>query len=228
MDVGMNRLLIVFLVAIAMITTASAQTSNATVGGTVSDASGALIPGVSITATNTLTGIATTTLTNEAGAYNFPSLQAPGTYKISAELSGFQTNVYERVTLQLAAQVRLNFTMQVSSLSQSIEVSAAPEASLAASSSAIGDVIPENKVRDLPLASRNVLDLTRTTAGAVGSNFGGARSNFVNVTRDGVSVLDGRGGGGVNSVVYTSPDLVEEMRIIVAPADAESGRGNGQ
>ena len=52
-----------------------AQTSNATLGGTVSDATGALIPGVSVTATNVATGIVTTVLTNEAGAYQFASLQ---------------------------------------------------------------------------------------------------------------------------------------------------------
>ncbi len=67
-----------------------AQTSNATVGGTVSDATGALIPGVTITATNTATGILSTVISNEAGAYQFASLQT-GTYSITAELPGFQT-----------------------------------------------------------------------------------------------------------------------------------------
>src|SRR5262249_1022972 len=60
-----------------------AQTSNATLGGTVSDATGALIPGVSITATNTATGIVNTVTTNEAGAYQFPNLQT-GTYNVTA------------------------------------------------------------------------------------------------------------------------------------------------
>ena len=63
------------------------QTINATLGGTVTDASGALIPGVTITATNLSTGIVTTVLTNEAGAYNFASIQS-GTYKVTAELPG--------------------------------------------------------------------------------------------------------------------------------------------
>ena len=67
-----------------------AQTSNATLGGTVSDASGALIPGVTITATNTGTGIVNTVVSNDAGAYQFASLQT-GTYTVTAELPGFQT-----------------------------------------------------------------------------------------------------------------------------------------
>ena len=66
------------------------QSNNATVSGTVSDNSGALIPGVTVTATNTRTGVVATNLSNETGTYNFVNLQ-PGNYKISAELPGFQT-----------------------------------------------------------------------------------------------------------------------------------------
>ena len=81
---------VVVFLCIGLLTQIFAQTSNATLGGTVSDPTGALIPGVSLTATNTATGIATTVLSNEAGAYQFASLQT-GTYKVTAELSGFQT-----------------------------------------------------------------------------------------------------------------------------------------
>jgi protocatechuate 3,4-dioxygenase beta subunit len=73
-----------------------AQTANATLGGTVSDASGALIPGVSITATNPQTGIVSTVVSNEAGAYQFASLQT-GTYNVTAELPGFQTQTRSQV-----------------------------------------------------------------------------------------------------------------------------------
>src|SRR5262245_53398877 len=67
-----------------------AQTGNATLGGTVSDVSGALIPDVSITATNTAIGIVNTVTTNEVGAHQFPNLQT-GTYNVTAALLGFQT-----------------------------------------------------------------------------------------------------------------------------------------
>src|SRR2546430_1847394 len=72
------------LLYVLLSTLAFGQTSNATLGGTVSDASGALIPGVMITATNTQTGIVTTVISNETGAYQFASLQT-GAYKVSAE-----------------------------------------------------------------------------------------------------------------------------------------------
>src|SRR5215470_16473929 len=82
------------------------QTANATLGGSVSDTTGALIPGVTITATNTDTGIVNTVLTNEAGVYQFASLQ-PGTYKVAAELSGFQTQIARALTLNFSQQARL-------------------------------------------------------------------------------------------------------------------------
>src|SRR6516165_429714 len=88
------------------------QSVNATAGGTVRDPSGALIPGVTVTATNTGTGIMNTVVTNESGAYNFAALQ-PGTYKATAELPGFQTQTFTDVQLGGAQQVTLNFTMQV-------------------------------------------------------------------------------------------------------------------
>ena len=102
------------------------QTSNATLGGTVSDASGALIPGATITATNTGTGIVSTALSNEAGAYQFASLQT-GTYSVSAELPGFQTQTRSGIALGVSQQVRLNFTLQVGAVAQAVEVSVAAD-----------------------------------------------------------------------------------------------------
>src|SRR5881397_336912 len=128
----------------------AAQTSNATLGGTVSDATGALIPGVTITATNTGTGIVTTVLTNEAGAYQFASLQT-GSYQVTAELSGFQTQTRSGVQLGVSQQVRLNFTLQVGTVAQTVEVTVATDTLIATSSSSVGTVLPEYKVRDLPL-----------------------------------------------------------------------------
>src|SRR5436190_18151359 len=128
-----------------------AQTSNATLGGTVSDASGALIPGVTVTATNTATGIVSAVLSNEAGAYQFASLQT-GTYKVSAELTGFRTLAYNSVALGVSQQVRLNFTLQVGGVAQNVEVTVAADTSIATSSSSVGSVLPEYQVRDLPLS----------------------------------------------------------------------------
>src|SRR5437762_13174457 len=112
---------VVMLLGAVLSTHSFAQTSNATLGGTVSDASGALIPGVTITATNTGTGIVTTVLSNEAGAYQFASLQT-GTYKGSAELSGFRTQTYNEVALGISQQVRFNFALHVGSVAHGVDV----------------------------------------------------------------------------------------------------------
>src|SRR5438094_455339 len=239
----MGKPLVITLIYFVLSINAFAQTSNATLGGTVSDASGALIPGVSVTATNTATGIVTTVLTNESGAYQFASLQT-GNYKVTAELAGFQTQTYNNVTLGISQQVRLNFTLQVGSVAQAVEVTAAADTFIATTSSSIGNVLPDHQVRDLPLGGRNVLDLLRTAGGVSNSisgttandgatagdsgYFAGGRLSAVNTTRDGFNVTDGRYNHGAFSVTYTSPDLVEEVRIITAPVDAEVGRGSGQ
>ena len=77
------------------------QSINATLGGTVADATGALIPGVMVTITNVGTGIVQTNLTNDAGVYQFPSLQT-GTYKVTVELTGFEKQVINTLTLGIS------------------------------------------------------------------------------------------------------------------------------
>ncbi|PYS52695.1 MAG: hypothetical protein DMG13_15230 [Acidobacteria bacterium] len=231
----MTKLVIAIGTALCLLSPicAFAQTSNATLGGTVSDATGALIPGVTVTATNIGTGIVTTVLSNEAGAYQFASLQT-GSYKVTAELSGFQTQTRSGVQLGVSQQVRLNFTLQVGTVAQTVEVTVATDTLIATSSSSVGTVLPEYKVRDLPLGGRNVMDLLTTTGGTGPTEdnfdgfFAGGRLNAVNVTRDGFNVTDGRYNYGALTSTYTSPDLVEEVRIITAPVDAEIGRGSGQ
>src|SRR5204863_8617226 len=125
--------LIWLLVCVLSISFLAAQSSNSTVGGTVQDASGAFIPGVTITATNTLTGVSAATVSNESGAYQFPSLQ-PGTYTITAELPGFVTQRAVNYQLGGSAQARINFTMQVSTSSTSIDVTVSADAALTTSS----------------------------------------------------------------------------------------------
>src|SRR5678816_1339963 len=213
------------------------QSSNASVGGIVSDPSGANIPGVTIKATNQATGIVTTVISNDAGAYNLASL-LPGLYKISAELPGFQTQTVPDVQLGNAAQVRLNFKMVVANLATSVEVTVAAQDLITSSSSSVGEVLPQQKVQDLPLVSNNVLDLVGVMAGVFMTNdavFGAEQTNFagvsardVNVQRDGISMNSQRWPNGLDAPTRMNPDLVGEVRLILAPVDAEMGRGNGQ
>ncbi len=219
-----------------------AQTSNATLGGTVSDATGALIPGVTVTARNVGTGIVNEATTNEAGSYQFPNLQT-GTYEASAELPGFQTARYTNVVLGGSQQVRLNFRLAVAATATALEVVAVADTALATTSASIERVMPDIQVRALPTGDRNVLELLRGLAGTgplesyrhdgVGrnpaeGNFAGGRLMDTNVTRDGFNVSAGRYNQGTFSLTYTSSDLVEEVRITSGTVDAEATRGSGQ
>jgi hypothetical protein len=219
---------VAFAACLCLPALASAQV-NATLSGTVSDATSAFIPGVEVTATNVNTGIVTSAITNETGSYTMPSLQ-PGSYRLSAALSGFQTATYNNVQLSQGQQVRLNFTLSVGTVAQAVEVVVDADTTLATTSVSVGNALAEVEVRSLPLATRNVLDLVKTAAGAVDNNFAGARVSQLNTMLDGLVVSDGRylDWNGAFSATFTSPDLVEEVQVMVNTVDAAVGRGSGQ
>ena len=227
------------LLSLLLSTYAFTQSSNATVSGTVADATGAVLPSVTITATNNATGVVTTVITNEAGAYNLASL-LPGTYTLGAELPGFQKQTYTNVQLGNAQQVRLNFTLQVATQAQSVEVTIAVDTLIATSSSSVGEVLSESKIRDLGIVGNNVLDLINTLGGfraqspdAVfgqdSNTFAGVSARNTNIQRDGVTAdAGGRYPTGIQAATRMNPDLIGEVRMILTPVDAEMGRGNGQ
>ena len=220
--------------SLALSIPAFGQISNATVSGTIEDPTRAVLPGVTVTATNTATGVVTTVLTNEAGVYNFVSL-LPGPYKVSAELPGFQTKNYD-ITLGNAQTVRLNFPLGVASVGTAVEVSVAVDTLLATSSASIGEVLSGQKAQDLPLVGNNVLSLIAVMSGArlddngVTGTFAGMSNYNVNVQRDGIdsSASARYMQAGIQTSTLMNPDLIGELRLIVAPVDAEMGRGNGQ
>jgi hypothetical protein len=216
--------LAMLLVSMAL---ASFQSTNASIAGNVTDPSGQAIPNVTVTAENTDTGITLTTVTNETGVYTFPSVQ-PGTYRLTAELAGFRKNVYESVTVNVSARLNLNFPLEVAGVTQEVEVTTSSDSPLLASTASVGGVITGKEIQDLPLPDRDALGLVLTQPGLIGSNFGGARIDALNVTRDGINVMDQRIDSGVNSIVTPSVDLIQEVRVITAPVDAEFGFGSGQ
>jgi len=211
------------------------QTGNARVSGTIDDPTGALLPGVTVTATNTATGVVTTVVSNEAGAYNFASLM-PGMYTVSAALPGFRTRTYTEVQLGNTQELRLNFTLTVSSVATSVDVTVALDSLLATSSSSVGTVLSSERMQALPIVGNNVLGLLDTLPGTrmddngVTGTFSGLGTRSVNVQRDGMESSGAARNmqAGMSTSTYMSPDLIGEMRLILAPVDAEMGRGNGQ
>src|SRR5678816_3729248 len=123
--------------------------ANASINGIVQDQSKALIPGVAMTVTNVDTGIKLSTVTNESGAYSFPSV-APGRYSLSASLPGFRTTTFNDLTVG-NAQVRQDVTLEVATAATSVEVTVAADAALRESSASIGDVLTHERAQELPL-----------------------------------------------------------------------------
>src|SRR5262249_2003329 len=154
------------------------------------------------------TGVTTTTASNEAGLYQFPSVQ-PGVYRLAAALPGFQTAVYSSLTLEVSARVHEDFTLRISGVSQTIDVIADPASPLTATTPPVGGVIDGDRIRDLPVAARNALDLVDTQADVVTGHLAGSRRDLLNIGRDGVNVMDQYQNQGVNSVIYLSTDIVD-------------------
>ena len=159
-------------IVLALLGATASFAQTARLGGTVSDPSGALIPGVSITATNTATGVKTTTVTNEAGAYSFPSLQPGRSYTVSASLPGFKTLAFTNIDLGPIA-VRQNFQLELSTTQTVVEVTADPLNAIASSSASVGDVLNEARVSNLPNVGNNVLNLLNVLPGVRGSTSSG-------------------------------------------------------
>src|SRR5262249_849593 len=188
---------------------------------------------------NTETGVNTTVITNESGGYNIPTL-LPGTYRLTAEIPGFKSVSFTNIELGTNETKRFNFTLEVGAQAQSVEVTIDATSLLTASSATIDNVLPEYRVRDLPLVGNDVLDLIGVLGGARVSalggdftTFAGITAGYVNTTVNGQSVGDGRYtdgflGAGVYATTRINPDMVGEVRLVLTPVDAELGRGNGQ
>jgi hypothetical protein len=228
-----------FLVFALSANSAYAQANNASVGGVVQDSTKALIPGVTITLTNTNTGVVDTKLTNESGAYNFPSVP-PGPYKISADLTGFRSAIQNNVQLGTAAQVRIDLTLQVGAApGETVQVTLNADSRIQESAASVGDVLSDQRIHDLPIVGNNVLDLLSVLPGfRVGNSasldtVGGMGLDSVNTTINGLSTNSSRDsaqfwGYQTFTTTVVNPDLVGEIRLILAPVDAELGRGNSQ
>src|SRR4051812_49028296 len=222
------------------------QSTNGSIGGTIEDPTKALLPGVTVTVSNVNTGVASTSLTNETGSYNFPNL-LPGQYKVKAELASFQSETRTNVEIGNGQQLRLNFVLKVAVGQQSVDVTVVDDSQISTTSASVTGVLNEDRVRELPVVGNNVMDLFSTQPGFV-SGFSGtagqSRSEAsyetsigglnvmgsVNVTRDGInnSAAAGTTLAGFQAATVLNPDMVGELRLIVSPVDAEMGRGNAQ
>jgi hypothetical protein len=168
--------------------------------------------------------------------YQPSAFSPPGSYTVRASLPGFQTRTFNKVSLSANQPSRLNIVLSVAATATEVEVAISADRLLLESSPSVGDALTAREITALPTVTNNVLEFVNVMAGVTRSgglgiqgDFAGVSANNINVVRDGISVNDQRwAAAGLNSATYMNPDMIGEMRMILAPVDAETGRGNGQ
>jgi hypothetical protein len=217
----------------------SAQGTGGTLLGTVTDPSGAVMPNVGITITNTDTNQATHLTTNEAGDYLVPDLQI-GRYVVRAEAPGFKMSEQKDIALNVGARTRVDFKLEVGNTQESVTVEATAVA-LQTESGEISDVITGKQVSQLATNGRSIYSLATLTAGAssnmvdfqnpvpVGGDaavsFNGLRTSHNLYMVDGGEDYD-RGGSG-NISILPSVDSIAEFRQLTSNYSAEFGLSSG-
>ena len=222
-----------------------AQGTTATISGLVRDQTGAVLPGVNIQVTNHDTGNVRTTVTDEAGRYRVPALEA-GTYTVQGSLPGFRTVVKEGVALTLGSQVVLDLTTEVGQLSENVAVTA--DVPLVQTASAeLSGLVGDKEIRDLPLNGRSyealaflqpgVSQFTSSSTGttATVANGAGAKmsvaatpGDYQSFLMDGTDIHD-HAGFTPGSVAGNNlgVDAILEFRVLTQNYSAEYGRTAG-
>jgi hypothetical protein len=204
--------------------------------GTVSDQSGAVVPGAKVTLTNLDTGISRVTSSGSDGVYELLQV-LPGRYRLTAEAPGFRKYVRENIELLVNTPTTVNVALEVGHATEVVSVSTQAPV-LNTSDATLGNGFNELQVNELPIESRNVVDLLSLQAGVTylgnrpdfdvnndsrSGTVNGVRSDQANVTLDGVDVNDYANGYAFTSVLRMTPDSLEEFRVTTTNADAEQG-----
>jgi len=208
--------------------------------GTISDPSGAVIPGAKVTLTNVDTGIERVIASGSDGVYDFLQV-SPGNYRLTVEAPSFRKFLRENIELLVNSPATVNVTLEVGHATEVVAVSA--EAPLLNTTDAsLGNAIGETQVKQLPLEARNVAGLYALEPGVVSVSsrqdfdvdndtrsgaVNGAHSDQSNITLDGVDVNDQAMGYAFTSVLRMNPDAMQEFRVTTTNYNADQGRSSG-
>jgi len=201
-----------------------------TIRGVVTDQTGAVIAGATVTVTNSSTGIAKTTTTAADGSYEVVQLPAPSTYTVKAEMKGFKA--FEARTLDLGVDkvYVLNVQMEIGQVSQEVTVEAAPN-QVEKTSIELGATIGADQIVDMPLNGRNWIQLQQTMPGVVAASDGrgnyatnGSQTDQNSFLVNGVDTNDLP----LNTpLVVPSPDAIAEFDMVTNTINPEYGRNSG-
>jgi len=222
---------------VAGVTSAYAQFDRGTVSGTIKDAQGGVVPGVTVTATSTQTQQTRTTVTDGSGFYTFPNL-LPGRYDVAAELEGFKRVSRQGVQLDAGGSLNIDVTLETGALTEEVTVTA--EASMLQTDVAVRKTIEAKDIELLSFAGRNPIGVPALKPGVIGGNFNNA--GFSSLTTGGFSINGSRSDenvifvdGAVASRTRSSgaiigvqnADAVQEVQVLTANYMPEYGRSSG-
>jgi hypothetical protein len=243
----MKRISLVLILAVGLAGLALGQTTNARLTGTVTDSTGAIVPGATITVTNLGTQRVETTTSDSSGDYVFASL-FPAVYTVEVKAAGFKT-VKQNVTLEVQQIAALNLALQPGQVSERVDVTTDLPLVESASSN-ISDVVTGRQITELPLNGRNLTQLATlipgVTRGVPAGQATGAGNNSETFRYNGTGgaslsvnglrpqnnnfLLDGVDNNEslVNTIIFFPPaDAIQEFRVDTSVAPAEFGRGSG-
>lgn len=196
-----------------------AQMDQGTITGTVSDSSGAVIPGAQVTLISNDTGFTLNTTSDGSGIYIFPPVKI-GQYTITASAQGFKTTSQEHITLNIGQRLNVSLTLLPGEVSQTVTVSSLPPL-LQTQSATVGEVLSTRTINNIPLNGRNWVFIAQLTAGALPSS-GNSRGTgtgdfFANGQQAGQNnyILDG-----VDDSLYTLDDMNGSSYAVRPPPDA--------
>src|SRR5215475_9384492 len=196
-----------------------AQANVGRIFGSISDPSTALIPGAFVTITDVDRGTSRTVVTDEAGAYNAPSLP-PGTYRVRAELPGFKTVERPNVVIEIAKELKIDLTLEPGAVSEKVTVT--DEVPLVETASAVlGGTLQPGTIEDLPLNGRNFMNLLQLRPGVTIYPGGGAWTQTTNGLRpehnvyilDGITAMEPLGGQSTINSVSLAGDAASLLAI---------------
>src|ERR671926_829930 len=176
---------------------AFAQTVTTRVTGSVKDAQGAVVTGVTVTLTDVATGRSVSTVTNDEGYFQFPDVRA-GNYKVTAEAAGFKKTEAAGIEVNVGLTATVNLTMEVGTVGETVTVTSSEAQALVNTENAeLGTTVHTQQINDLPLNGRNPLTLAGLQAGVNSSgaatrtaSVNGLRGTFTNLTWDGININD--------------------------------------
>jgi hypothetical protein len=203
-----------------------AQAGRGAIGGLVSDSSGAIVPGATVTATNNATGAKLSATTTAAGIYSFISL-SPGSYDVSASRTGFETLVRKGVTVTVDQTTTVNLSLKVGAVSEVVTVTGTTSL-VDTTNSTVGQLISSETIDRVPLLTRNVYDLVQLSAGVTPANGApNSSSSFaiqnISSGRPGVDVSSYTINGAIVGSVYYMVDgsplgIAENNAAAIIPA----------